>query len=34
VVHSGLRFTTLTGPQHAALADTLRHLASALQPIA
>jgi hypothetical protein len=34
VVRSGLRFTTLTGAQHAALAQTLQHLAAALQPIA
>jgi hypothetical protein len=32
VVRSGLRFTTLTGGQHAALADTLHHLAAALHP--
>jgi len=34
VVRSGLRFTTLTGAQHAALDQTLQHLAAALQPIA
>ena len=28
VARSGLRFTTLTGAQHAALADTLQHLAA------
>jgi hypothetical protein len=28
VARSGLRFPTLTGAQHAALADTLRHLAA------
>jgi hypothetical protein len=32
VARSGLRFTTLTGGQHAALADTLRYLAAALHP--
>jgi PilZ domain len=31
---SGLRFTTLTGAQHAALADSLQRLAAAVQPIA
>ena len=31
--HTGLRFTRLTGAQHAALADTLQHLATALQPL-
>jgi PilZ domain len=34
VARSGLRFTTLTAGQQAALADTLRDLATALQPIA
>jgi hypothetical protein len=34
VARSGLRFPTLSGPQHAALADTLQYLATALQPIA
>jgi hypothetical protein len=34
VARSGLRFTTLTVGQRAALADTLQHLAAALQPIA
>jgi hypothetical protein len=34
VARSGLRFTTLTVGQHAALAETLQHLAAALQPIA
>jgi PilZ domain len=34
LARSGLRFTTLTVGQHAALADTLQHLAAALQPIA
>jgi len=34
VARSGLRFTTRTGAQHAALAQTLRYLATALQPIA
>jgi hypothetical protein len=29
VARSGLRFATLTGAQHAALADTLQHLAAA-----
>ena len=33
VVRSGLRFTTLTGGQHAALAETLEHFATAPQPI-
>jgi hypothetical protein len=33
VARSGLRFTTLAGVQHAALADSLQHLATALQPI-
>jgi hypothetical protein len=33
VARSGLRFTTLAGAQHAALADSLQHLATALQPI-
>ena len=34
VSRSGLRFTTLTGAQHAALAQTLQDLAAAFQPIA
>jgi len=34
VARSGLRFTTLTGAQHAALAQTLQDLAAAFQPIA
>jgi len=34
VARSGVRFTTLTVGQRAALADTLRDLAAALQPIA
>ena len=34
VSRSGLRFRTLTVAQHAALADTLRDLAAALEPIA
>jgi len=34
MVRSGLRCPTLTAPQHAALADTLHYLATALQPIA
>jgi hypothetical protein len=34
VSHSGLRFTTLTVAQQAALADTPQHVAAALQPIA
>ena len=34
VARSGLRFTTLTAPQHAALTETLQYLATALQPIA
>jgi len=34
VARSGLRFTTLTAEQQAALADTLHDLATALQPIA
>jgi hypothetical protein len=33
VARSGLRFTTLTGAQHAALADTLQQFAPALQRI-
>jgi hypothetical protein len=33
VARSGLRFTRLTGAQHAALAETLQHLATARQPI-
>jgi hypothetical protein len=33
VARSGLRFTTLMVWQHAALADSLQHLAVALQPI-
>ena len=32
VARSGLRFTTLTGRQHAALADTLQHLAATRHP--
>ena len=32
VARSGLRFTALTGAQHAALADSLQHLRAALQP--
>ena len=32
VARSGLRFTTLTGAQHTALADTLQHLAATRQP--
>ena len=32
VARSGLRFTTLTVAQHAALADTLQHLAATRQP--
>jgi PilZ domain len=32
VARSGLRFTTLTRAQHAALADSLEHLAAAAQP--
>jgi hypothetical protein len=34
VARSGVRFTTLTGAQHAALAQTLQDLAAAFQPIA
>jgi hypothetical protein len=34
VARSGLQFTTLTAPQHAALTETLQYLATALQPIA
>ena len=34
VARSGLTFTRLTAAQHAVLADTLRALATALQPIA
>jgi hypothetical protein len=34
VARSGLRFATLTVAQQAALADTLQHVAAALQPIA
>ena len=34
VARSGLRFTTLTTEQHAALADTLHALATVAQPIA
>jgi len=34
LARSGLRFTPLTVGQHAALAETLQHLAAALQPIA
>jgi hypothetical protein len=34
VVRSGLQFATLTGAQHAALAQTLQDLAAAFQPIA
>jgi len=34
VARSGLRFATLNGAQHDALADTLQHLAAALEPIA
>ena len=34
VVRSGLRFTTLTVGQRAALAETLQHFAAALHPIA
>jgi len=34
VARSGLRFTTRTAAQHAALADTLQDLAAALEPIA
>ena len=34
VARSGLRFTTLSAEQQAALADTLHALATALQPIA
>ena len=34
VARSGLRFATLTAPQHAALTATLHDLATALQPIA
>jgi hypothetical protein len=34
VARSGLRFTTLTVAQQAALADALQHVAAALQPIA
>ena len=34
VARSGVRFTTLTGAQHAALAQTVQDLAAALQPIA
>jgi hypothetical protein len=33
VVRSGLRFTRLTGAQHAGLADTLHYLATTLQRI-
>jgi len=33
VARSGLRFPTLTGAQHAALVDTLQHLAAARHPI-
>jgi hypothetical protein len=33
VARSGLRFPTLTGAQHAALADSLQHLAAAPHPI-
>jgi hypothetical protein len=32
VARSGLRFTTLTEAQHSAIADSLRHLATALKP--
>ena len=32
VARSGLRFPTLTGAQHAALADSLQHLAATRQP--
>ncbi|MBP2673134.1 MAG: hypothetical protein H6Q85_3200 [candidate division NC10 bacterium] len=32
VARSGLRFTTLTAVQRAALADSLRHLATTVQP--
>jgi len=34
LARSGLRFTTLTGAQHAALADSLQRLAAAVQSIA
>ena len=34
VARSGLRFSALTAPQHAALTDTLYDLTTALQPIA
>jgi len=34
VARSGLRFTTLTGAQHVALAQTLQYLAAAFQSIA
>ncbi len=34
VARSGVRFTTLTGAQHAALAQNLQDLAAAYQPIA
>ena len=34
VVRSGVRFATLTGAQHVALAQTLQDLAAAFQPIA
>lgn len=34
VARSGLRFTTLTAAQHAALTDTVHFLATAMQPIA
>ena len=34
VARSGLQFATLTGAQHAALAQTLQDLAAAFQPIA
>jgi hypothetical protein len=34
VARSGLRFTTLTVGQHAALAETLQDLATVFQPIA
>jgi hypothetical protein len=34
VARSGLRFATPTVAQQAALADTLQHVAAALQPIA
>ena len=34
VARSGLRFTLLTGAQHTTLAECLRHLAAAPQPVA